>query len=199
MRKNIKQEISTLVQNHLSMKRLLLLSISVLSVVLAAAQGNFPYDKRSDTVHIYHYDIHLDFTNYSSFKLFGKTRVYFSPISQSINSVTLDLLGPDVDSVKSKSGQSLNFSADDKSFTVTLSSALASTDSSYFDVYYHGTPVTDSQFGGFYYNSSYAYNVGVSLSAIPHNYGKTWFPCQDNFVNRSTYDLYITTTNKEDI
>lgn len=176
------------------MKRFLLFLSIAVSAVVASAQGNYPYDLRSDTLHVYHYDIHLDFSNFSSKKLNGWTRVYFSPISQSVNSVTLDLLGPDVDSVKASNGQLLPFGAGDKDFTVSLPAALGANDSSYFDVYYHGTPVTDSQFGGFYYSATYAYNVGVSLSDIPHNYGKTWFPCQDNFVNRSTYDMYITTT-----
>ncbi len=177
------------------MKSLLLFIICVLFEVVSLAQGIYPYDKRSDTLHVYHYDIHLDFSDYNSLELKGKARVHFTPLLQSVNAVKLDLLGPDVDSVIAENGVKLNYTKTAANFTVSLAASLGISDSSYFDVYYHGTPHVDGKFGGFYYNGSYAYNVGVSLSDIPHNYGKTWFPCQDNFVNRSTYDVYVKVQN----
>ncbi|MDL2262981.1 M1 family metallopeptidase, partial [Bacteroidales bacterium OttesenSCG-928-I21] len=64
-------------------------------------------------------------------------------------------------------------------------------------VYYHGNPVKDpSGFGGFYFSSDYAFNMGVAISDIPHNYGKTWFPCNDNFTDRATYEFLITTKSE---
>ncbi|MEM9025246.1 MAG: M1 family metallopeptidase, partial [Bacteroidota bacterium] len=39
------------------------------------------------------------------------------------------------------------------------------------------------------------FNLGVGFDANPHNYGRVWFPCFDNFVERATYDLFFTTSN----
>ena len=39
------------------------------------------------------------------------------------------------------------------------------------------------------------YNLGVGFDSQPHNLGKTWFPCVDNFTDKATYDVYVTTTN----
>jgi hypothetical protein len=158
-----------------------------------SAQTVFPHDTRSDSVHVYHYDISLDFRNFNAQQLSGHTRVRFSPLVNGIDRIALDLLGPDVDSVLGENGAQLVFTAGTAGFSVDLPSGLNADDSSWIDVFYHGAPHTDAEFGGFYFSGQYAYNVGVSLSEIPHNFGKTWFPCQDNFVNRSTYDFYITT------
>ncbi|MGZ4059899.1 MAG: T9SS type A sorting domain-containing protein, partial [Bacteroidia bacterium] len=47
--------------------------------------------------------------------------------------------------------------------------------------------------GGFYFQSGYAYNLGVGFAALPHNYGRVWYPCFDNFVERASYEFNITT------
>jgi aminopeptidase N len=35
----------------------------------------------------------------------------------------------------------------------------------------------------------------VGFESIPHNLGKTWFPCVDNFTDRASYDLFATVEN----
>ena len=34
--------------------------------------------------------------------------------------------------------------------------------------------------------------MGVGFESIPHNLGKCWFPCVDNFTDKATYDVYVT-------
>src|SRR5699024_8794437 len=60
-------------------------------------------------------------------------------------------------------------------------------------VFYHGTPIIcdDDGFGGFYFENDVAYNLGIGIDCIPHNYGRAWFPCFDNFVEHSTYKYNI--------
>jgi hypothetical protein len=50
-----------------------------------------------------------------------------------------------------------------------------------------------SGWGGFSFSGNYAYNLGVGFGAKPHNYGRVWFPCFDNFVEKSKYEFNITT------
>ena len=57
------------------------------------------------------------------------------------------------------------------------------------DVWYQGSPYQDPYWGGFYFVSDYIYNLGIGLTTIPPNFGKVWYPCFDNFVERATYTL----------
>ncbi|MBK9108456.1 MAG: hypothetical protein IPM92_08815 [Saprospiraceae bacterium] len=61
-------------------------------------------------------------------------------------------------------------------------------------VFYQGIPVRDPVWGGFYFADDYIYNLGIGLSTTPPNFGKVWFPCFDNFVERATFDYHVTTT-----
>ena len=67
-------------------------------------------------------------------------------------------------------------------------------DTSSVVVYYNGSPQGDpSGWGGWYFQGNYSYNLGVGFDADPHNYGRVWHPCFDNFVERATYDFSILT------
>jgi aminopeptidase N len=165
---------------------------------LATAQTSFPYDTRSDSISIEHYNVHLDLRDFSTFILKGQTQVIFEPLVNNITEIKLDLLGLSVDSVHDASGNLLSFTPATLGFKVNLGETYNIGDSTSIEIFYHGTTVQDPTFGGFYFNSAYAYNVGVSLDDIPHNYGKTWFPCFDNFTTRSTYNLYVTTLPTHD-
>lgn len=164
----------------------------------ANAQTSFSYDTRSDSISIVHYAIHLDVRDFNTFVLKGHTRVTFKPLVNNISEIKLDLMGPAVDSVHDANGNLLTFTTAPLGFKVNLGATYNAGDSTAIDVFYHGTTVQDPTFGGFYFNSTYAYNVGVSLDDIPHNYGKTWFPCFDNFTTRSTYDLFVNTLPNHD-
>jgi aminopeptidase N len=60
-------------------------------------------------------------------------------------------------------------------------------------MYYHGLPyVLASGFGGFYFSSGIAFNLGVGIGVNPPTLGRVWFPCFDNFVQRSHYEFFIT-------
>ena len=61
-------------------------------------------------------------------------------------------------------------------------------------VYYHGLTRKDpSGWGGVYFGSNYAFNLGVGFEDNPHNIGRYWFPCFDNFKERTTYNIHLTT------
>lgn len=179
------------------MKNWLFLSALLLSMVdwhiNSYAQTTFPHDTRSDSVDIEHYNIRLNLTDFTTYVLKGNTDIVFQPLVNGISFLDLDLLGLTVDSIKDSGGNPLTWNNHGLGFRVDLGTTYNTGDSSQITVFYHGNPVTDPTFGGFYWNSIYAFSIGVSLSAIPHNYGKTWFPCFDNFTTRSTYDLYVTT------
>jgi aminopeptidase N len=148
---------------------------------------------RSDTVDILNYKISLNITDFTTNVIRGNTKVRFTPRMNGVSKLNLDLLELIIDSIKSGSS-TLTYSYNDTLLSVNLISTMNINDTSSVTVYYHGTPQGDaSGWGGFYFQSGYAYNLGVGFAALPHTYGRVWFPCFDNFVERSSYEFNITT------
>ena len=178
-------------------KHLLFFAFILVGIHLLHAQKNIPSNKalnsRSDTVDILNYQINLDMTNITGQVITGNCVVTFTPKINGVNTLQLDLQSLTVDSITSQ-GSLLAFTHNDTLIDITLPSVLNTTDTSSVTVYYGGSPQMDpSGWGGFYFSSGYAYNLGVGFQDDPHNYGRVWFPCFDNFVERSTYEFNITT------
>ncbi|UKN01252.1 T9SS type A sorting domain-containing protein [Paracrocinitomix mangrovi] len=149
---------------------------------------------RSDTVDVINYSLYLDFTQGQSGQMSGACEVKFSP-KMAISSLSLDLQALTVDSITFQ-GSSISFSHDDTLIVAQLGTTLNSGQTDSLTVYYHGSPQMDpSGWGGFYMNTQYFYNLGVGFASIPHNFGRAWHPCFDNFVERATYDFEVLTAN----
>ena len=148
-------------------------------------------NSRSDTLDVLHYAIHLTLTNFSAQTIGGYTDVTLVPKLPAVEQVLLDLENMSVSAVE-VNGAAVAFSYTSPLLRVNLSAPASPADTLVVRVYYSGNPVTAS-FGGFYFTSVYAYNLGVGIGVDPPNFGRAWFPCFDNFVERSTYSFYITT------
>jgi aminopeptidase N len=149
---------------------------------------------RSDSFNIIHYDIHADLTDFGSGIFQGLTRIDFRPKMDSLDRIQFDFEGLTTERVWSAQSDSLSFFAGDATLTVFPSNPFLkdSLYSLWFE--YAGQPITcPSGFGGFYFEDGYAYNLGIGLQAKPHNFGRAWYPCFDNFVERATYTFRITT------
>jgi aminopeptidase N len=148
---------------------------------------------RSDTIDVIKYTINLDITNFAAQKISGNTIVRFAPKLNSQNKIRLDLLKMTIDSIKQNTTL-LTYTYNDTVLKANLPLALNTTDTSEITVFYHGTPQGDpAGWGGFSFSGNYAYNLGVGFGAKPHNYGRVWFPCFDNFVEKSLYEFNIIT------
>lgn len=166
---------------------------------LAASSPSLYYsieNKRSDTFNIFKYIIDVELGTTSNKFIAGNTTIKFAPKLNNTNFIRLDLLKLIVDSIK-EGNTTLTYTYNDTVLKINFSSTKNINDTSFFKVYYHGLPQTDvSTFGGFYFNNTqnaeYAYNIGVGFNAKPHNFGRVWFPCFDNFVERSLFDFKIT-------
>lgn len=150
---------------------------------------------RSDTFDVFKYWINLEIGNFTTKSIKGNTKIKFAPRQNNRTFIRFDLLKLIVDSVK-EGALSLTYTYNDTVIKANFASPKNINDTSYITVYYHGLPITDASWGGFYFDntggSQYAYNLGVGFDAHPHNYGRVWFPCFDNFVERSRYEFAIT-------
>lgn len=152
-----------------------------------------PENLKSDTIDILKYTINLDITDFTNKKIKGNAIIHFAPKINNQSKISLDLLKMTIDSIKQNSTL-LTYSYNDTLLRINFVSNLNTTDTSDITIYYNGIPQGDpSGWGGFSFSGNYAYNLGVGFGAKPHNYGRVWFPCFDNFVEKSTYEFNITT------
>jgi hypothetical protein len=148
---------------------------------------------RSDTIDVLKYTINVDLTDFVTDTIRCNTIVKFKPKINGQNKIRLDLLKMFIDSVKLGTNK-LTFTYNDTVAKVNLPLSYNITDTVDITLFYHGKPQGDpSGWGGFYFNGNYAFNLGVGFGAKPHNYGRVWFPCFDNFVEKSQYEFNITT------
>ncbi len=151
-------------------------------------------NERSDTIDVLNYNITLEVINFGQGIINGNCEISFSPKMNNIDYLALDLLDLTVDSVHFN-GQPVSYDYDGLLLEIFYPSPMDMTDTAEVTVFYNGHPTTDGTWGGFDFNSGYAYNLGIGLTSNPYNFGRSWFPCFDNFVERSTYDFNILSAN----
>lgn len=154
---------------------------------------NIDYNLRSDTLDLIHTTLNLKITDFTNKVIEGNAVIRIAPKVNGVVSMDLDLLSLTVDSVLFNN-QSITYTHNDTILHLHFPSAVNITDTFSITTFYHGIPVTDAAgFGGFYFQSGYAFNLGVGFAADPHVYGRTWYPCFDNFVEKCTYSFNIET------
>ncbi|MFN0213391.1 MAG: M1 family metallopeptidase [Saprospiraceae bacterium] len=150
-------------------------------------------DGRSDSIDIIKTKISLNLLNVPQINAACLLDIK-SKIS-GLTEIRLDLEGLIVDSVLSSNLAHLPFSKIGNSLKLQFQQALNANDLASFTVFYRGIPVIDaSNWGGYYNTGGYTFNLGVGFAADPHSFGRAWFPCFDNFVERSVFEVSITST-----
>ena len=145
-------------------------------------------------IDVTHYEIHVWDFDFANRTLQGETFIDFTTTA-SINAVVLELKTLTVTDVASDFYGVESFSQEGDFLTVTFDEPIAVGESVTLDVRYGGSTFSETWGGVEWWGSDYVYNLGVGFESQPHNLGKTWFPCVDNFTDKATYDVFITTTN----
>lgn len=165
------------------MKKLFLIVFTLLNVNIIA-------QNISDSLHVAHYDLQLDFTDFTTQTLHARANLTIVTLTNELSQYILDLQGLTVDSVTIQDTP-VNFSHQGNKLSISHHTSLG--DTTLVSIFYHGTPVHDSRWGGFYYSGEYCYNMGVAFDYQPHNFGRCWFPCLDVFTDKSTYTMHVHT------
>lgn len=149
----------------------------------------------SDTLHVVQYTISVDTINYSTQTIRAHTIMLLQSKQNGVTHVPLSLLQLQVDAV-TNAGNNLTYTYNDTTLRITLPATLNINDTISINIAYNGHPKQDaSGWGGFYFSGNYAFNMGVGFAAEPHNFGRVWFPCIDEFTDHSRYDFYVTTAS----
>jgi aminopeptidase N len=142
---------------------------------------------------IVQYTIRLESLNYIQKTLSGHATIQFTTDGLSLDTIHLDLLKFNIDSVVG-AGSSLAYLYNDTLLSIPLQALLIPGDTQQLDIYYRGAPQKDpSGWGGFYFTGVDMFNLGVGFESNPHNFGRSWFPCRDNFTDRASYKFEVVT------
>ncbi|MFZ4401532.1 MAG: M1 family aminopeptidase [Bacteroidales bacterium] len=168
------------------------LAIALIFSINAFTQTSSTKALTSDSIDVLHYDIHLDVAHKLPNQLYGFTEVKLTPKMNAVQNISLELLYLNIDSVKVNNIINV-FSYINNKIRIPLAVAVNTNDTLNIKVYYQGAPhIEISGWGGFHISSGLSYNLGISFGDNPHNYGKCFFPCVDDFIDRALYDYYIT-------
>ena len=166
-------------------KKLILSAISAFLISsIAVAQ---------DTVDAIRYNINLDLGHRTANRFSGYTDVYLRTTKSEMSSFKLDLQVANIDSVIINGSAIDDFEYDNRHLSLNIPSNISMGDTFCVRVYYNGTESVESYgFGGIHFENNLIYNLGAAIKATPHNYGRVWFPCRDNFTDKALYDFHIT-------
>lgn len=171
----------------------LLASFSVFSQHECNHKVGFGKSPLSDTLDVQTYHIYIDSILWDTDELYARTNLTLTSKVDNLGVVSLELLNLAVDEVIGD-GIGLNYSQTDKRLNIQLDEILQTGDETELWITYHGVPFKEG-WGGFYIDNQYAYNLGVGFDSDPHNLGKSWFPCVDDFRDRAIYDVTIRVTD----
>lgn len=160
----------------------------IITILLFSA----PFSNASigDSIHAVHYTITLHEINTTTQTIDATTVVDIKPRVNGLEEITLQLLDLTVTSVLVDQEPVTTFTHESGLLHIPLETPADTTDILEVEVAYNGQPFHES-WGGFHFSGSYAFNLGVGISTIPHNLGKSWFPCIDDFTDRATYELKV--------
>jgi len=146
--------------------------------------------QRSDTFDIIDYQLDISVIDFSNQRIYARCEVKFTSKMNQIGMIPFDLLKFQIDSIKQQQTH-LAFTYDSLTLNIQLLQNLQMGDTSSIQIWYQGRPTPDPSWGGFKFDGSYAYNLGIGLNSNPYNMGRSWFPCFDNFVERATMGINI--------
>ena len=153
-----------------------------------------PSIARSDSFDVVHYDLMLDMTDYWGQTMQGLATIDFTVLQGGGTTMWWDLESLVVDSVH-WNGEAVTFSQLESQLHVDAPAPMQAGEQVVLEVWYGGEPGSDPYWGGMYFASDLIYNLGIGLTSIPPNFGRVWYPCFDNFVERATYTYRLRTAD----
>jgi aminopeptidase N len=166
----------------------------IIGIILLTTPVNLHAQTPGENFDVTHYEIRLwdfDFTNHT---LQGETFVDVT-VTAPTDTFVLELKSLTVTDAATESYGVTNFSQDGDFLTIVIEEVVSAGETLTLDIRYGGNTFSETWGGVEWWGTDYVYNLGVGFDSQPHNLGKTWFPCVDNFTDKANYSLYITVTN----
>lgn len=145
-----------------------------------------------DSVDVLHYDLTLDMGNRVAKQLQGEAEITFV-ITRPCSRVTFDLIADSIRPVwlDGTVTRGFNFDRDNRLLTVYAGGQAGDTHVVRITYFSHGY-VENYGFGGLHLDNSIHYNLGAVFMESPHCFGRSMYPCRDNFHDKATYTYRVT-------
>ncbi|MFA8300026.1 MAG: M1 family aminopeptidase [Hyphomicrobiales bacterium] len=152
-------------------------------------KSSFRTSTLSDTLDVQTYDIHIKDVDFNNKSIEGYAKLNIKNKVEVLETLQLELKDLQVTQVKVSDVDVNDFSQKGNRIIIPLTNK---SEKEYtVEVWYEGNPFSED-WGGFHFSGEYAFNLGVGFESDPHNLGKTWFPCVDDFRDRAIYTVTIT-------
>jgi len=177
------------------MTNFFILTLLILFLGFNQIKSQNNYITHSDSINVLHYDIRLNITDFTNKRISGYTELTILSRINNLNNISLDLLTMQIDSIIINDNKVISYNYNDTLLKLPAPQSISINDTLIVRIYYAGKPQQDpgiNGWGGFKWSGNTAYNLGVGFEANPHNFGRCWYPCIDDFVDRAKYDLHIT-------
>ncbi len=178
------------------MKSKCLIIIAIILAIQSLSSEVKSQNMMRDSIDVLHYSICLNITEFVNRRISGYTDLQLVSKAKKMRFFNLDLQSLVVDSVKINDTTQNDYAHNDTTLTITALRPLRYGDTINVRVFYQGTPPIDANWGGFIFSSNDAFNMGVGMASKPPCFGRAWFPCNDNFTDKATYDYHITVKNR---
>lgn len=168
------------------MKKILLF---LLPLWLASSPNRvFGQTAEADSIDVLHYNLILDMGKTVDKQLIANAEITFR-LTQDCQSVAFDLICDSVSAVllDGVTASAFTYDIDNSLLCIGLSDGQAGDTHVVAVAYASSGYVEDYGFGGMHMDNSIHYNLGVAFSAYPHVFGRSWYPCRDNFYDKATY------------
>lgn len=162
-----------------------------LAVLIIIVNLNLFAQNRSDSIHVAHYTLNMNVLDFANRQISASAELKIVALMDNLSEIRLDLEDFTIDSIKAD-GEVVSYQYLADILTIPVNQ-FRQGDTLEVVVYYHGAPSKDPYWGGFYFTNQCAYNMGVGMTVIPHSYGRCWYPCIDEFTDKSTYTYCIRT------
>lgn len=150
---------------------------------------------QNDSIDVLHYNINLDINNLIKGKHKGHCVVKAKVVNPTNRIIRLSLLNHNVDSVYVNNLPAI-YSYLSPNLNVSIPAYVQNNEEVEVCVWYSGAQVIELYgWGGIHYNPEIIYSLNVAIMDAQHSFARSWFPAQDYFSDKATFNLNITTQN----
>lgn len=165
----------------------------ILAASLLLSAGCVMGQQANDSLDVLHYDIQLDMGHAVEGTVVGNTEIRFV-LTRDCDGVDFDLVCDTLRPVSLDGTVTRGFSYDrsSQSLRVNIDGGRAGDTHTVVVPYSTHGYVEGYGWGGLHLKSNLYYNLGVAFEEYPHCFGRAWFACRDNFYDKATYTLTVT-------
>lgn len=145
----------------------------------------------NDLIDVLHYNIEVDLGHRIERQVSGSTTIKMLKVAEG-DSMELGLYNAIIDSIEIEGECAESYGYDLQTLRIGIG-RFAIGDTMEIAIYYRTSgKVEPRNFGGFHFENNIYYNLGIAFADYPPSYGRSWFPCRDNFYDKATFRLRLT-------